>query len=104
MNCKPDQLAWIKVPRDMAQGGVEQLQNRVVQTKTVVPHVTEPTWTVEPAQSILLSMPIKDAAGLQAGPGQRYEVFGIPDSWLVPLRGDPVPTIDDSILILEMTR
>lgn len=103
MNCKPKQLAWIKVPKAFARGGVEQLHNRVVETQSLVPNVAEPTWNVAPDQVIELSTPIRDAGGTRAVPGQRYEVLAIPDSWLVPLRGDPEPATVLALPVLEQT-
>lgn len=103
MNCTPKQLAWIKVPKAFARGGVEQLHNRVVMTHSLMADVAEPTWKVDHDQVITVSVPITDAGGARVAPGHRYEVFGIPDSWLVPLRGDPVPTAEDYLPVLEQT-
>jgi hypothetical protein len=103
MNCKPKQLAWIKVPKALSRGGVEQLHNRVVETQSLVSNVAEPTWTVKPDQVIQVTVPIRDAGGTHAMPGQNYEVFGIPDGWLVPLRGNPEPTTVLALPVLEQT-
>lgn len=103
MNCKPKQLALIKVPKAFARAGIEQLHNRVVETQSLFPNAAEPTWKVRPDQVVDVSAPIIDGRRTCARPGQRYEVFGIPDSWLVPLRGNPEPTPELATPVLEQT-
>jgi hypothetical protein len=103
MNCKPDQMAWIKVPPAFARHGVEHLQNRVVKTKELVRGTPSPTWLVEPPQFVQLTGSIKDAAGTTAKAGQRFEFYAIPDYWLVPFDPNSEPLNEPALRILEQT-
>lgn len=87
MNCAPEQMAWIKVPADFQRYGVEQLNNRFVCTKSLVPDQPMPTWYIDPPQAVRMTGPVKDARGTQAKPGEVFVFLSIPDAWLIPMRG-----------------
>lgn len=102
MNCKPDQLAWIKVPKEYARFGVEQLHNRVVRVEASA-WGPMPSWHIEPTQVVLLSGPIRDGCGTVGKAGETFEVRTLPDAWLVPLRGTPEVTRRGAVPVVEQT-
>jgi len=87
MNCKPNQRAWIDVPRtpQTIALGIDQIHGHVVETKFLHPDSPggEPQWIVEPPQSCTVP---RDVHGRNASvaAGTVMKLLGIPDSYLRP--------------------
>lgn len=84
MNCKPGQLAWIVVPRQQAQRGVEQLNRRVVRTVELLPGFGVPVWEVTPRQVVTITQDCVDPKGQVLRAGDTAVADGIPDAYLRP--------------------
>ncbi len=93
MNCQPHQYAWIDMPREFATAGFEQLQNRVVLTKYLVPGQARPMWKVEPEQRVPCAVHAT-AGAVQIKPGDTFVVECFPDDWLRPFDADSTPPFD----------
>lgn len=91
MNCKPNQLAWIKVPANMNGSGMEALHNHVVRTVTLVA-MRPALWQVDPPQLMQLRAVGIDITGRVYRSGQRLIVEGIPDAWLQPFDPESDPS------------
>lgn len=101
MNCNPDQLAWINVPAWYNGSGIDQMQGHVVKTVRLLPVGGEPTWVVNPPQSIRFRMAGTDRFGKQTKPGDVLLADGIPDAWLRPFDPRSAPTADTAERELE---
>ena len=91
MNCKPQQLAFIRVPASYNHTGLQVWHNRVVRTQLLLPGHNEPIWAVEPKQRVSLAIAGVDAQGRTVLPGELMEADGIPDAWLRPFDPDSAP-------------
>jgi hypothetical protein len=102
MNCKRHQLAFIKIPRCYVGTGLEQLNNRVVQTIEPVYGYPEAMWRVTPNQSTTFRLPVVDHSGRQLEPGKEYCTDTLPDSFLRPFNPDSKPSDEEITLDLEV--
>ncbi len=89
LNCKPEQMAWIDIPRTRSNAtlGLDQLQGHVVQTKRLHPAfpADTPTWIVEPPQSVRIPASFQDiGSGCRMNAGDVLHAAGIPDAYLRP--------------------
>lgn len=103
MNCKPHQLAWIRVPAFYNGTGIDALHNHVVQTKDLLPGYSEPTWVVSPPQSVVFSIKAIDGHGRPVHKGDRAVADGIPDAWLQPFDPKAAPEDETTVRELELT-
>lgn len=106
MNCKPDQLAWIVVPKRLAHHGVEQLNGRVVRTVRLLSRQHRPVWEVDPQQYVTITRPGVNERGEFYSPGERVEAEGIPDELLRPF--DPTSAnswhkVDEEIVVESLS-
>lgn len=100
MNCKPDQLAWIVVPRAYLGTGLEQIDGHVVKTVRMLNSLSVPVWVVTPTQTVTFRRFSIDDKGNTLLPGETGRAEGIPDSWLRPF--DPEAAPRESIRVLEL--
>jgi hypothetical protein len=91
MNCKPDQLAWIVVPRGYRGTGLEQLNNQVVKTLTLEPGYPEPIWNITPSVTVTFTAPAIDWSGRQIRPGETRSTSMLPDAFLRPFDPNSTP-------------
>ncbi|MCA0213108.1 MAG: hypothetical protein LCH79_08030 [Proteobacteria bacterium] len=91
MNCKPDQMAWIVVPKDQCRRGVEQLNGRIVRTIRLLPGAPVATWEVTPEQQVHFTARGVDPFGRVLEPGDIGVCEGIPDHYLRPFDPDSEP-------------
>lgn len=91
MNCKSQQLAWIKVPASYNNSGLQVLTNRVVRTQVLLPGFSEPIWDVDPPQTVTFTVNAVDECGQNIKAGDCLEAAGIPDAWLRPFDPDSAP-------------
>lgn len=91
MNCKPNQMAWIIVPKEQNMRGIEQLNGRVVRTIRLLPGMPYATWEVTPTQRITISQGFVDPHGVVLAPGDTGVCDGIPDHYLRPFDPDSEP-------------
>jgi hypothetical protein len=103
MNCKPDQMAWIKVPPHQNLRGIEQLNGRIVRTVRLLECAAFPTWVVSPEQSVTITTPCRDPHGEVLLPGDRCVADGIPDHYLRPFDPDSEPLNEPASRELEHT-
>jgi hypothetical protein len=103
MNCKPDQLAWIVVPREYYGTGMEQLNNRVVRTVRLLSGYPGPTWEVTPHQYVTFSRPVTDHNGSNIEVGERRWSDGLPDRFLRPFDPNSEPLNEPASRELERT-
>ena len=103
MNCKPNQLAFVRVPAHYIGSGIEVLNNRVV--RTVAMHSGSPAdvWQVTPPQSVVIKIPAVDGKGMRLSPGEKLVVDGIPDAWLRPFDPASEPEADIHASEIEVT-
>lgn len=104
MNCKPNQLAWIKVPREYHGSGLEQLNNHVVQALHLEPGYPEPTWRITPVQEVKFASFSVDHSGSAIMPGEVRWTNTLPDSFLRPFDPDSTPLNEPAVRALETTR
>jgi hypothetical protein len=91
MNCKPNQLAWIVVPKEQAQRGIEQLNRRVVRTIALQPGFREPVWEVMPRMAVTITQDCVDPNGEVLRAGDTAVADGIPDAYLRPFDPNSEP-------------
>lgn len=91
MNCKPGQLAWIKVPPHFCRHGIEKLNNRVVKTEQLLPQYAEPMWRVTPPLIVEITGKCWDSKGNPMQPGDVGSPDGILDAWLRPFDPKSAP-------------
>jgi hypothetical protein len=103
MNCKPDQLAWIKVPKQFNSRGLEQLNGRIVRTVRLLAGQREPIWMVTPDQVITITAFCTDTNGTVFQPGERSTAEGIPDAFLRPFDPNSEPLNNPAARELERT-
>ena len=103
MNCKKDQMAWIKVPRQFQGSGLEQLNGHVVKTVAVAPGHSVPTWEVTPPQRVHFKTHCVDASGRLIKAGEVAETALIPDSFLRPFDPNSEPSDELESRELEHT-
>jgi hypothetical protein len=103
MNCKPNQLAWVKVPRQFHGSGLEQLNNHVVKTVCLVPGYPEPTWQISPPQTVKFTSFSIDHSGRRILPGEVMWTDTLPDSMLRPFDPDSEPLNEPASRELEHT-
>jgi hypothetical protein len=86
LNCKPEQPAWICVPRTPQTEalGMVQLHGHVVVTKGLDPRVNPAAWVVEPQQSHRVVGPIPPRLVGRVKEGDKLIADCIPDAWLRP--------------------
>lgn len=90
MNCRPNQLAWIVVPRGFCGGsGIEAINGQVVRTLAVVPGYEPLSWWIAPAPSFTLMARMTWLSKL-LNPGDQFTCVTLPDAWLRPF--DPRST------------
>lgn len=95
MNCKPNQLAWIVVPRDQRPLGFDQIDGHVVTTEQLLSGFVEPTWRISPHQVITVRVYGRSTTGEVFCPGQSAVTAAIPDSWLRPFDPLAAPQMAD---------
>jgi hypothetical protein len=104
MNCRPNQLAWIDVPRTARYValGVVQLQGHVVMTKRV--HngspPNDPQWVVEPVQRCVVPRDVRGTNGSVAA-GTVMTLAGVPDSFLRPFKDLPPELFEEQQRVLQ---
>lgn len=103
MNCKPDQMAWITVPKHFAGSGLEQLNGHVVKTLRLDPTDAVPTWFVTPAQIVRFQTRVVDSIGRVIDAGDIGETDRIPDSFLRPFDPNSEPRNEPASRELEQT-
>lgn len=96
LNCRPNQWAWIDVPRtpvDLAMG-LDQVHGHVVKTERLemCGPLRRPAWSVTPTQTCVPPGPIPEGVPLEAG--QRLVLSHVPDAWLRPLDDLPPEEIE----------
>lgn len=105
-NCKPNQLAWIRVPGKDAQSGVEALHGRVVTTVRPLPHpwhgMAQRMWVISPMQKVSFMKNGRDAWGASVRAGDVLTVEALPEAWLVPFDPDSKPADKPELLALPV--
>lgn len=104
MNCRPNQLAWIDVPRTPQNIalGIDQLQGHVVMTKSLHPDspASDPQWVVEPPQSCKVPRDVH-ARNASVAAGTIVHLRGVPDSFLRPFEDLPPEVFDEQMRVLQ---
>lgn len=100
MKCKPNQLAFIKVPAYYSRFGLQCLNNHVVKTVRLLGGYSEPMWEVTPTQTVVFTGRACDRFGQKLDPGDKAKAAGIPDSWLQPFDPDSEPEAQETDLSL----
>jgi hypothetical protein len=103
MNCKPDQMAWIVVPREYRGTGVDKLDRSIVKTLVLLPGLREPVWAVTPQQTVLLAIDGLDCRNRPVRRGETLAAEGIPDAWLRPFDPRSAPESLPALRDLEQT-
>jgi hypothetical protein len=103
VNCKQDQLAWIKVPAEFECSGLGQLNNRIVKTVALDRQQAIPTWLITPPQQVCFALDVVDASGVTHRAGSVRETSFIPDAFLRPFDPNSAPETDDEVRELERT-
>ncbi|MGE4241748.1 hypothetical protein [Ramlibacter sp.] len=93
LNCRPQQLAWVAVPRTPhnLRWGLDQIDGHVVRTVRLVgpdDPVNGPCWDVTPSQCVTLVRRVVSPLG-EVTATDVYECVGIPDAWLRPFDETP---------------
>lgn len=88
MNCKPGEMAYIRIPEGRMTEPVRvQLNGMPVVTVRLEIVGHDPFWDIKPPLVISVDHPFRDAFG-KSCPAGRFDVCGLPDDFLVPIRGD----------------
>lgn len=102
MNCRPDQLAWIVVPREFQGSGVESLDGHVVRTLHLVAACEPPTWHVSPTLPVTIKNPSRAPSGELFMPGDRCICDALPDAWLRPFNPQSAPCLLPARAMLKL--
>jgi hypothetical protein len=99
LNCKPDQQAWICIPRTPVNEfmGIVQLHGHVVTTRRLVDVGAEPTpsWEVDPPQVCTVVGPVPLQFASNFWRGKLIRVAAIPDAYLRPFKDFPPEELRD---------
>lgn len=99
MNCKPNEMAYIKIPEgEMPAVIADQLNGLVVMTRELI-EAPSAYWVVCPHVCVVSPAHIRDATGRCVPPG-KITFDGFPDAYLVPIRGQEF--YDDAAIPKEL--
>jgi hypothetical protein len=104
LNCRPGQVCWIDVPRDLLNLalGMNQIHGHVVRTRWIHPAspVGDPQWVVNPPQSCTVPRDVH-ARNASVAAGTVLKFQGVPDSYLRPFDDMPPELFEEQQRVLQ---